>query len=151
MEILVFGDSVAYGAWDGEGGWVQRLRKSTDAEIPDSETNDLRVYNLSISGDTTGGLLKRFDSETGQRLGEDTFLTIVFAIGLNDSAFFMDRNANWVSRKRFAENLKSLVAIAKKYTRADNLRRTDARRRIKNDAHPLEGGVALQERVCKGI
>jgi len=27
VNILVFGDSITYGAWDEEGGWVQRLRK----------------------------------------------------------------------------------------------------------------------------
>ena len=28
--ILIFGDSITYGAWDKEGGWVQRLRKFLD-------------------------------------------------------------------------------------------------------------------------
>ena len=28
--ILVFGTSTTYGAWDSEGGWVQRLTKYLD-------------------------------------------------------------------------------------------------------------------------
>ncbi len=28
--ILVFGPSTTYGAWDIEGGWVQRLRRYLD-------------------------------------------------------------------------------------------------------------------------
>ena len=28
--LLVFGDSITYGAWDLEGGWVQRLRSFID-------------------------------------------------------------------------------------------------------------------------
>jgi|SRR5271157_686043 len=117
MKIIVFGDSVADGERDEEGGWVQRLKRSIDAKrMPDSKANNIPVYNLSVSGDNTEGLLKRFDSEIRYLLDKDTPLTILFAIGLNDSAFFMNNNANWVSRKRFAENLKSLVAMAKKYT-----------------------------------
>lgn len=30
MRILVFGDSIVYGAWDTEGGWAERLKKRED-------------------------------------------------------------------------------------------------------------------------
>jgi lysophospholipase L1-like esterase len=31
MIVLVFGDSIAQGYWDSEGGWVERLRKANDS------------------------------------------------------------------------------------------------------------------------
>ena len=27
QKIFIFGDSIAYGAWDPVGGWVERLRQ----------------------------------------------------------------------------------------------------------------------------
>lgn len=32
-KILVFGDSIAYGKWDSDGGWVARLRKYVDVNL----------------------------------------------------------------------------------------------------------------------
>lgn len=116
MEILVFGDSVAYGAWDAAGGWVQRLKGDLDATMQADPKIDNLLYNLSFSGSTTDMLLKRVDSEIRNRLIEGEPMAVVFAMGINDSAFFTDRNENWVNRKRFAENLRSLLKIARRYT-----------------------------------
>ena len=63
MKILVFGDSIAYGANDYElGGWVNRLRldfdKKTDYEI--------EVFNLGRSGEISEEVLNRFDLATFQ-------------------------------------------------------------------------------------
>ena len=50
VQILIFGDSIAWGAWDKEGGWVQRLRKLIDEKnLSDPEFYCL-VYNLGVSG-----------------------------------------------------------------------------------------------------
>jgi lysophospholipase L1-like esterase len=32
MRLLIFGDSITYGAWDIEGGWAARLRKFLDGK-----------------------------------------------------------------------------------------------------------------------
>ena len=32
-KILIFGDSICYGKWDKEGGWVTRLRKYIDQNL----------------------------------------------------------------------------------------------------------------------
>ena len=116
MEILVFGDSVAYGAGDIKGGWVQRLRRAMDVMRQTNPEEDNRVYNLGIGGNNTEMLLERVNSEIRQRFFEDDPLTIIFAIGLNDSTFFTDQGANWVSEEKFAENLKDLLKMAKQYT-----------------------------------
>ena len=55
--ICIFGDSISWGAWDLEaGGWVNRLKLYFDNQ-PDPQ---IRVYNLGISGDRVGDVLKRF-------------------------------------------------------------------------------------------
>ncbi len=66
--ILVFGDSISYGAWDIEGGWVSRLRKFLDKKNLSEENFDCKVYNLGISGDNSSGVLNRFEFETRQRI-----------------------------------------------------------------------------------
>jgi hypothetical protein len=48
-KILVFGDSIAYGDYDKEGGWVIRLRKFLDERQLDS----YETYNLGIPIDET--------------------------------------------------------------------------------------------------
>ncbi|MDD2822618.1 MAG: hypothetical protein PHQ59_00920 [Candidatus Daviesbacteria bacterium] len=56
--ILVFGDSVAYGAWDPKGGWVRRLREVIEEPIYKTAiytkhyklTGDASlVYNLGVT------------------------------------------------------------------------------------------------------
>ena len=92
-QILIFGNSIIYGAWDKEGGWVSRLRKFLDEKNLSSGPNFYcLVYNLGISGNTTDDLLERFEFEIKQRLKEDEETIILFAIGINDSQFLQSEN-----------------------------------------------------------
>ena len=75
--ILVFGDSITYGAWDKDGGWVQRLRKFLDENY-----EDFFVCNLGVSGNNSDDLLKRFEFETEQRIKEEKKTIFIFAIGI---------------------------------------------------------------------
>src|SRR5208283_3261830 len=109
MNILVFGDSIAYGAWDKDGGWVQRLRKFLDAKNLSDPNSYFLLYNLGISGDNTEKLLGRIDPEIRARLEENKPLAIIFAIGTNDSQFVMNQNNNGVSPVQFAENMRALI------------------------------------------
>ncbi len=71
MKILIFGDSIAYEAWDREDGWVTRLRKFVDDKIlsaPEEDNYYHHIYNLGISGDTSTGVLNRFHAEMNARL-----------------------------------------------------------------------------------
>ncbi|MFH1832740.1 MAG: GDSL-type esterase/lipase family protein [Candidatus Levyibacteriota bacterium] len=115
--ILVFGDSITYGAWDKEGGWVTRLRRFLQEQSLNTDEEQGRlVYNLGVSGDSTQDLLLRFESEVKTRLDEGIETIIIFAIGLNDSLFIKTENKHKVSLSKFEENLLKLITLAKKYT-----------------------------------
>jgi len=109
--LLVFGDSITYGAWDKEGGWIQRLRKFLDENY-----GGYLVYNLGISGDNTNDLLKRVEFETEQRIKEEKELIFVFAIGINDSQFIHTQNNLRTSPEKFKENIQKLINIAQKFS-----------------------------------
>jgi lysophospholipase L1-like esterase len=110
---LVFGDSIAYGAWDTGGGWVQRLRKNFD-----SKKMGHIVYNLGIPGDDTSMLLRRFESEIKSRIGDEPTqkLLIIFAIGVNDAPYVRKLKNNWTPREKFRENVEALIEKARKFT-----------------------------------
>lgn len=119
-QVLVFGDSIAWGAWDREGGgWVERLWKAlAEKNVADPELH-YRLYNLSISGDTTGWLLERFDSEAMQRMGfreDGERIVIIFAIGINDTKFLLDQGATMVAAQQFESNIEALIRRAKGHT-----------------------------------
>jgi lysophospholipase L1-like esterase len=106
--ICVFGDSIALGACDHEGGgWVARLRKYLEINGYDYD-----VYNLGISGDTTDDLLERFGAEAGAREPE----IIIFAIGVNDSSYRQPLNGSYVPLNKFKANLEILKQKANKFT-----------------------------------
>lgn len=112
--ILVFGDSIAWGAWDEKGGWVQRLRTYLESKYPD--TPSYMVYNLGVSGNTSDDIVRRFESEAKERLNEEKDAIILIQIGGNDSAFMHQDKDNWVSFGRFGENIRKIIGLARKYT-----------------------------------
>lgn len=114
-QILVFGDSITYGAWDKEGGWVQRLRRFLDEKTLTEPDFYYLTYNLGISGDTTDDLLKRFEFETKQRMKEKEKMVIIFSIGGNDAIFIDNKNQYQISQERFRKNIKKLINLAKEY------------------------------------
>jgi len=117
--ILVFGDNITWGAWDRRGGWVQRLRDFLDDKNLSLYENFLEVYNMGVSANTTKDLLKRFDFETKQRLGEEDNRIIIFAIGTNDSLYVKTKTENDpnVPLEIFQRNLNVLIRNAQKYSR----------------------------------
>ncbi len=112
--ILIFGASITWGAWDKEGGWVQRLRKFIDKKNISDPNYDCMVYNLGISGDTTEDVLRRFENETKDRAGEKETI-IMFSVGVNDSQFDHDKKDLRIQIEKFEENLKKLISLSKKY------------------------------------
>ncbi len=115
MRILVFGASTTYGAWDREGGWVQRLRKLLDEKTLADEGYFL-IYNLGVSGDDTEDLLKRFKSETKPRLKEQEETAFIFEIGINDSQFVHSQNNLRVPPEKFKNNIQTLIDTAKRFS-----------------------------------
>lgn len=114
--ILVFGDSIAYGAWDKEGGWVQRLREFVDEKaLGDGKDPEYMVYNVGISGNTTELILNRFEPELKRRLDVDENI-IIIAIGTNDSSILDETKEFWVPCEKFKLNMEKLIKISKKYS-----------------------------------
>lgn len=116
MQILIFGSSSVYGAWDTKGGWVQRLREYYDKKYEDRPDYYVLFYNLGINGETSEGLLKRFDSETRPRTWPGDETIIIIQAGLNDSSFRPSKNSNWVSKDDYRKNLTEIVRLAKGIT-----------------------------------
>jgi len=114
--ILVFGDSITYGAWGEEGGWVSRLRKFLDEKNLSDQNFFCLVYNLGVSGDTTEDLLERFEFETKQRLEENEETIFIFAIGINDSQFIHSQNDLGYSPDQFKANIQKLINTAQKFS-----------------------------------
>ena len=113
-QVLVFGDSVAYGAWDKEGGWVQRFRKFLDKQNIKNIPNFTLIYNLSVSGDITEDIIIRFDTGSKAYLKNENAHLIIFSIGSNDSRYINKKVA--VNPEKFRKNIIGLIKSAKKYT-----------------------------------
>lgn len=110
MQILVFGESTVWGAWDERGGWVQRLREFVEEKHGrDPETCHL-VYNLGVSGNTSTRLLERFEAETKWRFEdeESTDPAFIFQFGVNDAGFAIPESV-------FEANAQKLITLAKRY------------------------------------
>lgn len=118
MRVLVFGDSITQGFWDSEGGWVNRLRKYYDEEqIKDlAHKDEPTIFNLGISGDVTEGVLNRFENEVKARKWRwpDEEFTFIFAIGINDTAMFLNQEPNV---DNYGTQLKELILKAKQYSK----------------------------------
>jgi lysophospholipase L1-like esterase len=115
MRVLVFGDSIAQGFYDSEGGWANRLaahyfKKSIDGK---NEKN-LTVFNLSISGDATPQLLRRFDAESSARIWPGEDFIFIFSVGINDSV--VENGKVRVEQEDYSDNLRSLVQKARKFS-----------------------------------
>lgn len=108
MRILVFGNSIAYGAWDEEGGWADRLKRFVIGKTLSEKDFRCHIMNLSISGDTTDGLVSRYESEAEQRECEDETITI-FAIGINDTQFSLDERKVKIPPNDFEDNSHQLA------------------------------------------
>jgi lysophospholipase L1-like esterase len=114
-QILIFGDSITYGACDLEGGWVARLRKFVDQKGLSDPDYYYLVYNLGISGNNSTDILKRFEFEAQQRVKEEGETIIIFALGTNDSQLFAGKFRT--GPEEFKNNLQQLEVLANKFTK----------------------------------
>ena len=106
VRICVFGDSIAWGAWDEErGGWVERLRRQVNWKNGDFETE---IYNLGISTNTSSDLLERFETEAHARKPD----VILFYIGENDAGYIGDEDHPFVALDTFQRNVIRLTQLA---------------------------------------
>jgi lysophospholipase L1-like esterase len=114
--ILVFGDSIAWGAWDTEGGWVQRINSYILNHLQNELGHYNCIYNLGVVGNTSEHIAKRFDIETKYTISKNHETIIIFAFGINDHRFTERPDKPEVSEKRFLKNVALLYRQAKKYT-----------------------------------
>lgn len=114
-KILIFGDSIAYGKWDLEGGWVARLRMHIDKIYNLGKNGNIQIYNLGIPGEVAPRLAKRFETELKTRVFPDDKSLVILSIGLNDSC-----PNNWLTQKQtpeieFKTAIESMITVAKNY------------------------------------
>ncbi len=108
-QILIFGDSITYGAWDRGGGWADNLRKYLHAGFLDGKNEYTLIYNLGIPGDNSREAAERIKFETEKRLDEGTKATFLIAYGANDSAFEIKKNSFRVEKDEFVKNLTKIT------------------------------------------
>ena len=115
--ILCFGDSITHGDLDTlKGGWVERLKLAYFHQVEQSVTanasNSLmnKVYNLGVGGDTTDGLVSRFEAEFKARVFSKSQSNIILAYGLND--LVIHKNKNKVPIAIFIRHLEQCLTFA---------------------------------------
>lgn len=115
MRILVFGDSIAYGAWDTNGGWVDRLKCIAHEQTVKSKgKNKLQIINLGVGSDTSSKILARLETEIKARYSVNWPLILIFNFGINDERTI--NNAAETSLKNFKENIVKIIKISNQYT-----------------------------------
>ena len=126
MNILIFGTSITQGYDDTEkGGWVNRFFLEYGACPNRWETGNYHIiFNLGVSGDTTRGLLKRFELELQARVADENL--IIFDIGGNDAVVNNETGECAIPMKEFTANYQTLLTTAKQYGRVVCLGLTDS-------------------------
>lgn len=110
---LFFGDSITYGGYDGVlGGYVEILKRYCHAEFYKNNAKEVNCFNLGIGGETTEGLIKRFEIETKARLSPDENL-LFLCYGANDLA--EKDNIELVNLSDFEANLSQVISKAKQF------------------------------------
>jgi lysophospholipase L1-like esterase len=114
MRILVFGDSIAYGAW-AQTGWVERIKQEAHTRtIASAGKTKLQVCNLGVGSDSSTEILFRLENEIENRRSPSWPLVLVFSFGTNDAQLLDGRARTPV--ELFEENIASLIAAARNYT-----------------------------------
>ncbi|NQZ84546.1 MAG: hypothetical protein HRU03_02410 [Nanoarchaeales archaeon] len=115
VKILVFGDSIGWGAFDVEkAGWVERLKINY---LKTFKTKFISVYNLCISGDTTTGVVNRIESsiKTFESIDKEE-LILMYSIGTNDASYLENKQNFEVPINVFKKNIQKIIDISKKHS-----------------------------------
>lgn len=116
MRVLVFGDSITYGAVDKLGGWADRLKQHYNKErAADNYERDYpSVYNQGVSGDTAEDILVRLkiEAEARRHGGEES--VFVLAVGTNDSV--INDGKPRYSIEQFQKNYKGIIKEMQGYS-----------------------------------
>lgn len=115
--IIIFGDSIAAGrAVNKNKSWPFLISHFMDK----INNREILVYNLSVASTSTKEIIQRFENESSSRLinqDPDDQLSIIFAIGLNDSKGIGSQQSYYTKPKDFKRNVLLLIKLAKKFTK----------------------------------
>ena len=114
-KILVFGDSIAWGAFDLEkGGWVERLKTYFLNKRPEGK---YYVYNFGVSSNDTNGVLFQLEDQIKiiEKIEPDDYI-FVFSIGSNDCRYVDSKEKMFISKEDFKKNILKIISISKKYS-----------------------------------
>lgn len=112
MRVLFFGDSIVYGSWDSEGGWVDRLKCEAHAITLKSDgSQKLQFINLGIGGDSSTKILARLKNEIDVRTSASWPLAFVVCLGANDER--MVDGVPETSLEQFEDNVRNIIEILK--------------------------------------
>lgn len=115
MRVLVFGDSIAYGAWDTAGGWVERVKSYAHQQtVKTGLDTKIQVLNMGIGGDTSTKILSRLEYEIKARLSASWPLVLVFSYGANDER--VAAGASETPIEKFESNTREIITLASRYT-----------------------------------
>lgn len=111
MRVLVFGDSITYGAWDTQAGWVERIKRTMHERtvLSDGKTK-VQVMNLGIGGDTSTRILKRMSTEVEARYSANWPFIFVITFGANDERSIDGKTETSIDL--FETNVRDIIAIA---------------------------------------
>lgn len=105
---IIVGDSIAYGYGDNElFGWHNRLRKKND------ELQNQFYFNLSVPGQSSIEIRKRFEQEFLSRFNNDDIFNVIFAFGIKDA---LKLTNDMKHKEVFENNVKNLITFTKTYT-----------------------------------
>ena len=115
MRVLVFGDSITYGAWDTQAGWVERIKRTAHKQTVQSEgKNKVQVINLGIGGDTSTKILKRKPAEIEARYSASWPFVFVITFGANDERSIDGKIETTL--EQFEANVKDIISLAKNHS-----------------------------------
>ncbi len=106
FKIGIFGDSVTYGSYI-KNNWYVLLRDYLES----FDELNVEIFNLGINGDDSNNIRGRFYTEASVR----KLNKIIFAFGVNDSAYILKTGLPLTSTQKFEENINN--ASEKAYQR----------------------------------
>lgn len=113
--ILFFGDSITYGAWDTQGGYVERLKaKAHQQTVQSGGEQKIQVVNLGLGGDSSTKILARLEPEIQARQSSSWPLILVFSFGTNDER--QSQGKVETPKTQFESNISAMITIAQKVT-----------------------------------
>jgi hypothetical protein len=105
---IIIGDSISYGIGDNKYfGWANRIKSK------DSNTLKEFYFNLSIPGQSSCEIVKRFELELKNRFNKNDNYRLIYAFGIKD-ALLLNNNCNHI--KIFEKNILKIIKVSKKYT-----------------------------------